>query len=135
MDTLCSAGGSILVYTRTFTYTLRRPPPPHSVSFFLAVGGVWNTRNVHKLRFALSSLRHIIYHPEKKKQRTEFGVGKFNAIPGNSSIQILNHSLDLPARSLGISSAQRNCSINGKLLKNRVNSRGQEEARTHGMLN
>lgn len=121
MDTLCSAGGSILVYTRTFTYTLSLPLSPSLCLFlFLAVGGVWNTRNVHKLRFALSSLRHIIYHPGKKKQRTEFGVGKFNAIPGNSSIQILNHSLDLPALSFGVSSVQRNCSINGKLLKNRA---------------
>lgn len=71
MDTLCSAGGSILafgIYSHIYIHSQSVSLPP-SLSLSYCVGGVQNTRNVHKLRF--SSLRHIIYHPGRKEEEPE----------------------------------------------------------------
>lgn len=60
---------AVLVAASWHLHTLS---PSHSLSLSVALsrsaGGVWNSRNVHKLRFTLSSLKHIIYHTGKKEE-------------------------------------------------------------------
>lgn len=84
MDTLCSAAGSILVYTRTFTYTLSLSLCP-SLSFLPCWGSIEYQKRA-QVAVQLAKAYHLSSRKERRRSRGP-SLGQANSMQYQETLQ------------------------------------------------